>query len=162
MSGARPMKVVSIRMSHVDLGSFKASDKSTLIACIGTKISPNTFPHEFPTKSKDFIPHEWTFQYHNQGKATFKMSLWKRHLIGNDVFIGSIDLKLSAFQTNTVVSEVFELHCPNTFMVPPRVRIDVHVNENGSVPFRAPRGMLFVDDFEVVKAKTGGITDFLL
>lgn len=139
------VKTVHIRLSDVRLGSFKASDKSYLIAVISGPATKG-YACEFPTKYRSSVNHVWNFAFHDQEHAIFRLHLFKRHIFGNDVPIGSVTLRLAAFEKDTVVSEDFVLHSDKSMMEPATARITVHVNTCDAQPFNARRGMLFEED----------------
>ena len=127
-----------IRVDGVSTGSFHTSGKTTLVARVGPRSSFMGHAAEF--NEKNHPNKTWEFRYNDPARSSFVLVLFKKHLFGGDEEIGEVELRLSAFEPNTVVSEEFTLKSPHNMPVPARARISVHLSEDGSSAFCAPAG----------------------
>ena len=140
---------VFIKLESVNLGSFKLEPGTRIKACIGSRSNIKGYPVEF---NQNTVPnHVWTFSYKNLLKSSFVLVLFQSQFLGPEKEIGEIEIRLSAFQKNSVTSHEFILRSPNRNAVPPRVRLSVHVNEDGSNQFSAPNAHAIDDKFEIVR-----------
>ena len=141
-----------IRVDGVNTGSFKTSGKTTLVARVGPRNSFMNRAAEFTEKG--FPSKTWEFKYNDPSKASFVLLISKKHMFGGDEEIGEVELKLSAFEPNTVVSQEFKLLSPRNQSVPASVRLSVHLSEDGSCPFCAPFGGKLLANAEIPHKKT--------
>ncbi|EAX89110.1 hypothetical protein TVAG_009440 [Trichomonas vaginalis G3] len=82
----------------------------------------------------------WEFRYNDPARSSLVLVLFQKHLFGGEEEISEVELRLSAFEPNTVVSEEFTLKSPHNMPVPARARISVHLSEDGSSAFCALAG----------------------
>ena len=169
-------KTAYIRIGEISTGDYRCSNESELVLFVGpaklfkpprvldseigeAEIAEEVLVHDlefkFPTKNRNFVDHIWKFHFHEEEHSSFVVVLYKHHFLG-DSEIGEIELSLKAFQPNTVVSDVFTLLGPNRDWEPAKMRITVHIDENGAQPFSAPEGLLFSDIAEIPHKKTYG------
>ena len=169
-------KIAYIKISDISTGDYRCSDESQLVLFVGprTAFKAPRIPdvdiqeaeevqeeilhedeYKFSTRNRNYVDHLWKFHFKAEDHASFVVVLYKHHFLG-DSEIGEIELKLKAFQPNTVVSDVFTLLGPNKDWEPAKLRITVHIDENGAQPFSAPEGMFFSDDAEIKHEKTYG------
>ena len=145
----RQVNQVFIKLETVNLGSFQLEPGTRLKACIGPRSNIKGNAAEF---NPNTIPaHIWSFSYKNIQKSSFVLVLYQSQFLGPEKEIGEIEIRLSAFQKNTVTSHEFILRSPNRNAVPPRIRLSVHINEDGSNQFSAPSAHGINDKFEIVR-----------
>lgn len=135
-------KRVLIHVRGIDLGSYSATDKAGLVLYVGAPSSFKKYPYPFKCGERNHIDRTWEYHYKVDNNASFVIALYKQHFLG-DKEIGELELKISAFQPNTVITERFELQSPNIAAVPARIELEIHLNTDGSQPFQAPKGFLF-------------------
>ncbi|EAY17628.1 hypothetical protein TVAG_235090 [Trichomonas vaginalis G3] len=141
-----------IRIDSVNAGGFPVNNKTALIACVGPRSTFMRHQAEFTPKTNP--SNTWEFNYTNSSRASFVFCLFKKHLFGGDEEIGEIELRLSAFELNTVVSNKFTLKSPNPRIAPATAVISVHLCEDGSFPFCAPLDGKVLSNPEIEHAKT--------
>ena len=142
-----------IKISNIELGDYPCSDNSELILSVGPHNKFQDNEVKFPTRDRGFFENTWHFAFTREERSAFVVVLYKHHLPINRE-IGEIELRLDAFQPNTVVSDVFALTGTEKDWMPAKLRITVHVDENGAPPFSAPEGFEFPDKAEVKHKKT--------
>lgn len=134
---------VYVRIDDLSTGSFKLSNQSKLIACVGHRRNYKPYKYEFRANSKN-IDKTWRFAYDNIETSSFVVVLFKKKTFGSNKEIGEIELRAAAFQPNTIVTEEFTLISPDSNAIPAKVTLSVHVSENGAKEFKAPKsGLLF-------------------
>ena len=143
---------IYIRLEGVNLGSYHASNHAVLKACIGSR--KYFLPNAYEFHITDPVQHTWTCNFSNPDRSSFIIALFKRRLFGNDHEVGEIEIKVNAFEPNTVTTKEFELLSPNRFSTPARVRVSVHIAADGSSPFQAPLSTNIKDNFEIPHNKT--------
>ena len=146
-------KTAYIKVTEISLGDYPCSDESELVLAVGPRNYFNEYQFQFPTKNRYNVQHYWKFPFNNEEHSSFVVVLYKHHVMGNGE-IGEIELRLTAFQPNTVVSDIFTLHGPNVDWQPAKCRITVHVDENGAPPFSAPEGFEFDENAEIKHTHT--------
>ena len=127
-----------IKVDAVDTGSYNMSNKAKLVARVGPRHSFMNHSTEFGLKERP--QGTFDFKYTDPERSSFVCVLFKKHLFGGDEELGEIELRLSAFEPNTVVSKEYTLKTPSSKHIPCRVRISVHLSEDGSNAFCAPAG----------------------
>ena len=131
---------IFIKVESVDIGSFPASAKADLMVCIGPRKHYMDFAYNMK-KYETNVPHIWTFYSKKPQRASFVIALFKKRYFGINSEIGKVELKLNEFQPNTVTTKEFNLVPPNSNgfnQFGARIRVSVHLNENGSSAFSAP------------------------
>lgn len=91
----------------------------------------------------------WEQRYTNPNKSSFVVSIFKKRMYGCDIKIGEVELKVSGFERDTVVTHEFKLHNGKIRGNQPTVTISVHVSENGAAPFEAPNDGKIVSNVEI-------------
>ncbi|EAY19617.1 hypothetical protein TVAG_228800 [Trichomonas vaginalis G3] len=129
-----------IRIESVSTGSFKTNGKATLVARVGPRTTFMRHSCEFTEKNKPF--QTWDFKYTDPARASFVVVLFKKHIFGGDEEIGEIELRLSAFEANSVVTQEFALKSPSKLNVPAKATISVHLSEDGAEAFDVPEGKI--------------------
>ncbi|EAY19593.1 hypothetical protein TVAG_228560 [Trichomonas vaginalis G3] len=141
-----------IRVDGVSTGSFPTNGKTTLVARVGPR---STFMRHGAEFTEKYRPTQtWDFKYTDPARASFVVVLFKKHLFGGDEEIGEVELRLSAFEANTVVSQEFTLKSPHVQSVPARLRLSVHLSEDGSSAFCAPLNGKVIFNPEIPHKKT--------
>ncbi|EAX92000.1 hypothetical protein TVAG_001700 [Trichomonas vaginalis G3] len=148
MSGSRAY----IRVDGVETGSFHTNGKTTLVARVGPRA--NFMNHTAEFSEKNCPKKTWEFKYSDASRSSFVVVISKKHLFGGDEEIGEVELRLSAFEPNTVVSAEFNLKSPHNQAVPARARLSVHLSEDGSSAFCAPAGGVVFQNAEIPHKKT--------
>ena len=143
---------VYIRIDSIDLGSFQSTNKATLKACIGSRKS--FLPNVYEFHKNDILNHTWTFTFKNANRSSFIFALFKKRIFGGDHEVGEIEVRINAFQPNTVTTEEFILKSPNPNAVPAKVKLTIHVCENGAQEFDAPPSTSINNNFEIPHATT--------
>ncbi|EAY13654.1 hypothetical protein TVAG_387950 [Trichomonas vaginalis G3] len=141
-----------IRVDGADTGSYKTNGKTTLVARVGPR--NNFMNHAAEFSEKGFPTQTWEFKYNDPSRSSFVVVLFKKHIFGGDEEIGEVELRLSAFEPNTVVSQEFTLLSPRNQSVPAHVKLSVHLSEDGSCPFCAPFGGKLMANAEIPHKKT--------
>lgn len=139
----RPMKEGNkafIRVDQVNTGSYPIRGNTTFVCCVGPRNSFRNHPSEFGANE---VPLDtWDFDYKNANKSSFALVLFRKKLFGGDEEIGEVELRLSSFQPNTVVTENIKLQSPRNKYFNVSVKLSVHICDDGSFPFDAPAGKL--------------------
>ena len=143
---------VYVRIDSIDLGSFQASNKATLKACVGSRKSFLPFSFEFHKNER--IDHTWSFNFKNANRSSVVIAIFKRRYFGGDHEVGEIEIKMNAFELNTITTHDYVLQSPNPNAVPARVRVSIHVCDNGAPAFCAPETSKIAENFQIHHATT--------
>ena len=133
---------LNVNVASVDLGSLSLKPKDTLVVCLGTRKNPYTYKQEFPVSDRHCLNASFTFRVNHPETANFVVLLMKRQLISGDKEIGEVNLKVDAFEMDTVITHTFELDTPQSQASKPKVKLDVHLNSTSAQPFFATQGTL--------------------
>ena len=144
--------IVYLRIESVDLGSFQASNKATLKACVGSRKNFQTFPYEFHRNEK--INHTWSFNFKNSNRSSVVIAIFKRRYFGGDHEVGEIEIRMNAFQLNTITTHEYTLQSPNPNAAPARIVVSIHVCDNGAPAFCAPETSKIAENFQIHHAAT--------
>lgn len=127
-----PKTVVYVRLDEYDTGSFLIKDKNTVISSVGQKMQARDFPVKIPGSNKK--PGQvWTII---PTYPTFTVVLLKRRKFWPNDQIGEIELPIADFAENKVVTKEYNLKAFQSRDKPAKVRLSVHVDNDGALPFR--------------------------
>ena len=143
---------VYVRIDGVDLGSFAASSKATLKACVGSRKSFIPFSFEFHKNER--INHTWNFNFNNANRSSIVIAIFKRRYFGGDHEVGEIEIKMNAFELNAITTHEYVLQSPNPNAVPAKIRVSIHVCDNGAPAFCAPQTSKIGENFQIHHATT--------
>ncbi|EAX89580.1 hypothetical protein TVAG_444990 [Trichomonas vaginalis G3] len=149
LSGARAY----VKVDAVDTGSFPGLEgKSDLVMRVGPRHCFMGYGFDF--KKGEHPNHTWEFKYQDAHRSSLVICLFKKRIFGGDEEIGEIELKLSAFEPDTIVTKEYTLKPPDPKNIPARVRISIHLSEDGSMAFSAPAGGKLLCNPEIPHATT--------
>lgn len=135
MFSGRPNSVAYVRVEAVDPGNIPFKQDTKFIIGVGPRTSVRLHPAEFNIKTTP--SNVWNFPYNNANTSSFVISLLKKKNFGGNEGIGEVELRLSSFEPNKVTTQDFYLQTPNNKYYNVKVKISVHICENGSYPFMA-------------------------
>ncbi|EAY14839.1 hypothetical protein TVAG_411050 [Trichomonas vaginalis G3] len=144
-------RVAYIRLDKFDLGNFNVDYGAKIVASVGTRSSllRNAKDFDFLDKNPQKV---WELRYHNPNTTSFIFTLAKKRIFGGDIPIGEVELKLSNFETNTVVKCDCKLRNPSNRRLNSTVTLSIHVCEDGSAPFNAPDANIVSSSYLVRKS----------
>lgn len=128
-----PVNTAYVRVEAVQPGNVPVKQDTKFIIGVGPRTSVKLHPEEFTVKSAP--TNVWDFQYNNVNTSSFVISLLKKKNFGGNEIIGEVELRLSAFESNKMTTQEFYLQTPNNKYYNVKVKISVHLCENGSMPF---------------------------
>ena len=143
------------RIESVNPGSINIKKDTTLTATVTTRKFLRMGVPQYTEKFKLNKPlkNTWSFDFKNKERSSFIILIMKKKLFGEKE-IEEIELNLDAFETNCVTTQEFTLHSPKTNVDPPRVRITVHVSENGMKDFFAPKSKTIKNNYQITHCQT--------
>ena len=151
-----PEKQIFIKILNFNAGSLQISEKTKLVAYVGPK-------HRLLENGLEFqydepIGKTWNFGYQDANKSSIVISIHKKNFFGRDSPIGSIELRLGAFEVNAITTYDFVLRAPQVGkFIPtnPTVTLAIHLCENGSEPFSAERAKQLNKNYERIRTNEG-------
>lgn len=129
-------KNIYIRVEGVDAGTFPIDAKSEYVACVGPRATYRQHKCDFPVGGKP--NNVWNFRYTDAYRSSFFVALYKKRIFGGDILIGELELNVAQFKPNVITTQIVTLKSAEIKYLPPRVRISVHISENGAQKFCAP------------------------
>lgn len=141
-----------IRIDSIETGSFPVKSDTKLLVMVGPRTSFMLHQKEFTPKRIPVI--SWDYKYNNASKSSFVFALFKKRIFGGNEEIGEVELKLSGFEKNKVVTQDYYLQTPNNKYYNVKVRISIHCDENGSFPFMAPQDGKLIANPVIIHQKT--------
>ena len=157
--GRRPQRSrsehhVYIRILGVDPGNFPLDNSSILTLCIGPRKAYLNHQYDFTANAK--IDNTWEFIYKNSLKSSLTIGLFSKSFFGTLTEIGEIELNLAAFKVNAVTKQTFTLRSKDRNLIPPKIKVTIHLSENGETSFHAPETNKIKDEFEIIRKPTLG------
>ena len=149
---------VYIKIINVDPGNFPLDNTSTLTLCIGPRKAFTARQYDFTPNSK--VDDTWEFSYKNSLKSSLTIGLFSKSFFGNLHEIGEIELNLAAFKVNAVTKQSFTLRSKDRNLIPPKIKLSLHLSENGEASFHAPETNKMKDEFEIIRKPTLGPRSF--
>lgn len=144
---------IYIKISDINLGSFRASDKSTLLVYCGTSSQMTANHRSFPTVQRN-EERTWELDLPPLNESELHIAIFKRRLLKQDKEVGQITLNLKTLPKDKVVHHMVSLLSTKDITDPPYLILAVHVDTNGSTkPFEAEE-VEFTESFVIEKDKT--------
>ena len=146
---------VFVRIESINPGSCNLPSNATLTATVTTRkflrLGIPQYIEKFKQNQKP--NHVWSFGFSDKERSSFIILLMQKKFF-TEKEIGEIELNLDAFESNCVTTHEFTLHTPQTNVEPPRIRVTVHVSQDGCENFKAPQSNTLKDNFEIQHLKT--------
>ena len=137
----KPGYMFHLHLSNVDFGELPRVDKGKYILYGGTAKKPCLRSIAFSGSNKDKKSDIMTFSVGDPQSATIKLTLYRVKLLGDSTYVGELNLCLSSFELNTVVSHSFPLKTKLEEKI--SICIDAHLANNGAEPFYAFPGRIY-------------------
>ena len=125
---------VYIKIDKVDFGFQQQQNKSTYMACIGSRNSFKEHGAKFSADEKA-PKHVWNYIVNSVPRASFVLGLFKCHFLSSHKEVGQIELKLKGFKPNTITTKEYTLPT-NTSGFAPKITLSIHITDNGAQPFQ--------------------------
>lgn len=135
--GGKPnQKTIYIRIDGIEAGTFPMDAKSEYVAAVGPRMTYRQHGCDFPVGSKP--GNVWSFNFKDAHRSSFVVALYKKRILGGDIMIGELEINVAQFTANFVNTLIFTLKSADPKYIPPRVKLTVHISDNGMQRFCAP------------------------
>ena len=125
-------------------------NNSTIFACVG----PRKLFRHFSAYNEDIFKRTWEFTYNDNKRSSFVIALFQTSTFGPDKLLGQFEIRLDAFKVNSVTDHTFILRSTDRNSEPICVGISIHINENQSLSFIAPKSNIIKDEYEIIRTSS--------
>ena len=139
---AQPQKRAFIKINSIN------TNTEELVTFIGSR---KGYIH-FPAYDKNITQHVWNFTYTRKKTASFVIAVGHKQTNNSHHTIGKLEIRLDAFKSNFITNHTFTLRPSDRNSEPLQVNLSLHLNEDGSKVFTAPKSNVIRDDFEILQS----------